>query len=92
MINGAPGSGKTRMASKLAAGLDIPHVELDAHYHGPGWVRADPEVFRTEVQVLAEESSWVMDGNYGVVREIIRPRAQMDRFIAYLASRSGSIS
>ena len=30
-------SGKTSLARRLAAELNVPHVELDALHHGPNW-------------------------------------------------------
>jgi adenylate kinase family enzyme len=36
-ILGTSGSGKTTLARRLAAALDLPHLELDAVFHQPGW-------------------------------------------------------
>ena len=36
-IVGNAGSGKSTLAQALAACLDVPHIELDALFHQPGW-------------------------------------------------------
>lgn len=35
LVAGTSGAGKTTLARRTAAVLDIPHIELDALYHGP---------------------------------------------------------
>ena len=72
---GNAGSGKTTLARSLADRLGIAHVELDAVHHLAGWTPIDPQEFRRTVTALADEDSWVIDGNYGVVRDIVLARA-----------------
>lgn len=64
-IVGSSGSGKTWLASRLAAELDVTHVELDAIHHRPGWAAATAEVMRHELESRCPaDGSWVADGNY----------------------------
>lgn len=68
-IVGNSGSGKTHLARRVAARLALPHVELDAINHRPGWTEAPVVEFRSEVrQILdrhvAAHAGWVVDGNY----------------------------
>jgi adenylate kinase family enzyme len=68
-IVGNSGSGKTHLARRVAERLDLPHVELDALNHRPGWTEAPVAEFRAEVRsllVLHAEAhgGWVVDGNY----------------------------
>ena len=63
-IIGASGSGKTTLGARLAAALGVPHVELDALHHGPGWSEPTAEQFRAVVRPLVEGDSWVIDGGY----------------------------
>ncbi|MEA3340832.1 MAG: adenylate kinase, partial [Chloroflexota bacterium] len=74
-VVGTSGSGKTTVAQRLAARLEVPHVELDALYWEPGWMGVPPEVFRRRVSEALSGETWIVDGNYSRVREIIWDRA-----------------
>ncbi len=74
-VVGNSGSGKTTLARQLAAVLAIPHLELDSVFHQPGWEPLDPETFRRRVTAFTEGRSWIVDGNYSDVRDIIWSRA-----------------
>lgn len=37
VVAGVSGSGKTRLAGRVGAALDLPHTEIDALFHGPDW-------------------------------------------------------
>ncbi|NPC99119.1 shikimate kinase [Nocardioides sp. zg-DK7169] len=54
LLAGRSGSGKTTLGRRLAEVLAIPHVELDALHHGPGWTPR-PE-FLDDVDRLAKEA------------------------------------
>ena len=64
LVLGAPGSGKSTFAHRLAATADIPLVSLDALYWQPGWTPSDPATFKSRVKDAAMNESWIMDGNY----------------------------
>ncbi len=72
---GCSGSGKTTLARSLARAMGAPTIELDAIFHQPGWVPLDDESFRAEVARATAAPSWVADGNYSTVREVIWCRA-----------------
>jgi adenylate kinase family enzyme len=65
---GNSGSGKSTLGEKLAARLDLTHIELDSLYHLPGWVESEAEPFRAKLiarQEFAERTGgWIADGNY----------------------------
>lgn len=64
-VVGSSGSGKTWLAKRLAAALDLAHVELDAIHHGPGWTAASAEDMRAELDLRCPaDGAWVADGNY----------------------------
>jgi len=68
-VVGNSGSGKTHLARRLAERLDLPHLELDALNHRPGWQEAPVDEFRVEVRRAldaheANHGGWVVDGNY----------------------------
>jgi adenylate kinase family enzyme len=74
-VVGNSGTGKTSMARHLAQRLQVPHTELDAIFHQPGWTELDVTEFRRRVGVLVAEPRWVIDGNYRQVRDLIWARA-----------------
>ncbi|HSL33311.1 MAG TPA: hypothetical protein VK871_06650 [Candidatus Limnocylindrales bacterium] len=75
-IVGTSGSGKTTVARRLAAALDLPHVELDALFWRPDWRQAHLEEFRASVDAATGGDAWICDGNYSRARDIILPRAE----------------
>lgn len=72
---GDSGSGKTSVANELAHRLHLPHTQLDALFHGPGWRPVGVEVFRARAGRIAETDRWVVDGNYRQVRDVVWNRA-----------------
>jgi adenylate kinase family enzyme len=78
VVVGTSGAGKTTLALRIAALLELPHIELDAINWQPGWrdlTRHDPEEFVCRVNAAIEAEAWVVDGNYGSVRDRVWPRA-----------------
>jgi adenylate kinase family enzyme len=74
-VVGCSGSGKTTLAAALARALGVTHIELDSIYHQSGWTPLSDEEFRERVTAVTEPDTWVVDGNYSVVRDIIWERA-----------------
>ena len=58
--------GKTTLSRELSRRLGVPHVELDALHHDPGWQEAPAEVLqaRVDAALAAAPEGWVVDGNY----------------------------
>ncbi|MCH7959017.1 MAG: adenylate kinase [Candidatus Hydrogenedentes bacterium] len=69
LIVGATGSGKTTVARQLSARYDLPHVELDVLYWGPGWTEL--EGFDENAGKLVAGDRWIVEGGY----ESIMPTA-----------------
>ena len=82
-VHGASGSGKTRLATILATGLGLPHTELDAVFHQPGWTPLDTATFRRRVGDLVAGDRWVVDGNYRAVRDLVWSRAELIVVLAF---------
>jgi adenylate kinase family enzyme len=59
----------------LAQILAVPHIELDAIFHQPGWTPLDDDTFRARVGLATEAPGWVADGSYSVVQDIVWQRA-----------------
>jgi len=78
VVTGTSGAGKTTLARRIAALLDVRHIELDAINWQPGWrglTLCDPDEFVRRVAATTAADTWVVDGNYALVREMIWTRA-----------------
>ncbi|HET9061351.1 MAG TPA: hypothetical protein VFN61_15635 [Acidimicrobiales bacterium] len=75
LVCGTAGSGKTTIAEHISAILNIPHVEIDALFHGPNWQPLDS--FLDDVAAFAEQPSWVTEWQYGDARPLLLKRADM---------------
>jgi adenylate kinase family enzyme len=77
VVVGTSGAGKTTLARRIAARLELPHIELDAINWQSGWrdlTRHDPAEFVRRVNEAIEAEAWVVDGNYGPVRDRVWQR------------------
>ncbi len=75
VVIGTTGAGKSTLAATLAARLALPQIELDALYWGPQWTPVGRDTFRARVAAATSGERWVVAGNYGVVRDLLWPRA-----------------
>lgn len=82
-VIGASGSGKTTLAFRLAQRLGMLHVELDALHWDANWTPAPRELFRERVTHALSGDTWVIDGNYGAVRDIVWARADTIVWLDY---------
>jgi adenylate kinase family enzyme len=65
-VIGGSSVGKTTLSKELARRLGVPHIEIDALHHDPGWTEASAEVLqaRVDAAMAAAPDGWVADGNY----------------------------
>ena len=82
-VVGTIGSGKSTFARKASKILNAPYVELDALHWEPNWVETPNEVFRDRVRQSLQGKSWVVDGNYHQVRDIVWGRANIVAWLDY---------
>ena len=74
LVGGITGSGKTTLAKKISRQLNLPFIEIDSLFHGPGWTKR-PE-FVEDIKRVTDEPSWVIDSyGYSIVREILLSKA-----------------
>lgn len=64
LVLGSGGSGKTTLAREISVRLQLGLIHLDAYYWKSGWVESTREEWHHTVEVLIQQESWVMDGNY----------------------------
>ena len=75
VVVGTSSSGKTTCARRLADAIEVPCIQLDELYWGPGWREAAPDLFRARVDEATSGDAWVVDGNYSTVRDLTWSRA-----------------
>lgn len=75
VIVGATGAGKSTLAEQLSELLKCPFIELDALFWKPGWNESSEVEFHRKVDSALRGESWVVSGNYRVVRDIVWSRA-----------------
>lgn len=75
LVAGTSGSGKTTLAARVAALLEIPHVEIDGLFHGPGWTRRAS--FEADVERFSAGPAWVTEWQYSPVRPLLADRADL---------------
>ncbi|HXS65438.1 MAG TPA: hypothetical protein VN767_21485 [Streptosporangiaceae bacterium] len=74
-VVGNSGSGKSTLAAALADKLGATYLELDSVFHQPGWKPLEREAFRERIEAFTQAPTWVVDGNYSAVRDIVWNRA-----------------
>ena len=75
-VVGTSGSGKTTFSRRLAARLEVPHVELDALFWLPDWQEPDLTAFREKAEAaIGDDGEWVVDGNYSRISDLVLGRA-----------------
>lgn len=82
-VVGTLGSGKTTFARKASSIIKAPHIELDGLHWESNWVEASNDLFRERVRDSLEGDSWVVDGNYHQVRDIVWSRADTVVWLDY---------
>jgi hypothetical protein len=82
-VVGTSCSGKTTLARAVAERLELPYVEFDALFWGPGWTPVPREVFRQRLTVALAGDAWVADGGYDALRDVTWPRADTIVWLDY---------
>ena len=83
VVVGVTGSGKTTLSRELAERFGVRHVELDSLHWEADWVEAPTDVFRERTAAATSRDGWVVDGNYGKIRDITWSRATMIVWLDY---------
>jgi len=83
IIGGSIGAGKTSLAKLFSKKFDISHIELDALYWLPGWRLRPVEEFKKIVAEAIDKPSWVICGNFSVIRPITWKKADTVVWLDY---------
>jgi len=83
VVVGSSCAGKSTLASRIAEARGVPCVCLDELHWLPGWTERSLDEFRPLVAEAVSGDAWVVDGNYGKVRDAIWPRATMIVWLNY---------
>lgn len=75
LVAGVSGAGKTTLARRVSARLGVPHIEIDALFHGAGW-RPRPE-FLADVERFTAADAWVTEWQYPAARPVLLDRADL---------------
>lgn len=75
LVAGTSGAGKTSVAARLERALEVPHVEIDALFHGPGWTPR--QSFIGEVEAFSAQPTWVTEWQYSSARALLAERADL---------------
>jgi adenylate kinase family enzyme len=71
VVIGTTGSGKSRLAERLAVRTGLRVIELDALFWGRDWQGAPIELFRHRVERETRDDGWIVVGNYAQVRDLV---------------------
>lgn len=83
-IIGSPGAGKTTFSKRLATKLGLPLYHLDFYYwDNKNNYAEDKLAWRKKVTELANQPSWIIDGNYKSTYDVRFPKADTIIYLDY---------
>lgn len=86
-VAGTSASGKSTLGRRLSELSGIPYIELDALHWLPNWTPSPAEEFREKVRAALDRDAWIVDGNYGSVRNITWANAEHLIWLDYALPR-----
>ena len=87
IVAGTSCAGKTTFACRLAAATGAHHIELDALHWAENWQPKPLDEFRKLTLAAIKQDRWVVDGNYGIVRDVVWPSAELVCWLNYSFAR-----
>jgi adenylate kinase family enzyme len=75
LISGVAGAGKSTLARKLGARLNIQVIEMDALCWLSGWQKQEQQVFRQQLTESMQAKRWIVDGNDS--GHLVKPKADL---------------
>jgi putative MATE family efflux protein len=87
-ILGGGGAGKSTLARRLGASLQLPVTHLDRLVYGPGWTRRAPgDVAAALTAELEDTVGWIVEGTYYETSAVTLPRADVVLWLDQPTSR-----
>lgn len=83
IVVGTSGAGKSSFAAELASRLGVPRIEMDVLFWDRNWQPKPKEQFVALVRDATDGDAWVVDGNYGSVRDHVWPKANLIIWLNY---------
>jgi adenylate kinase family enzyme len=83
LVIGPTGSGKTTLAESISRVSNLRHIELDLLRYRRNWQEIPADEFVEQVAAIAQTDSWIIDGNYSAVRELIWKRSDLVVWLDY---------
>ncbi|QAY74120.1 AAA family ATPase [Agromyces protaetiae] len=84
LVAGTSGSGKSTLARRIAEASGARYQEIDALFHGPDWTPRP--TFEADVDAFTSGDMWVIEWQYGLVRDLLAARADTLVFLDYRRS------
>lgn len=83
VVVGTSASGKSTFSKRLAAILALPRFELDDLFWDAGWKPKPNDEFVRLIDQATNQPQWVVDGNYGAIRQRLWPKANLIIWLNY---------
>jgi len=83
MIVGMSGAGKSTLAKTVGKKLNLPVIHLDVVSFTSPSEKYAPEILKKKFDAIANQSEWVIDGNYFALTQAIRERAEFLVFMNF---------
>jgi adenylate kinase family enzyme len=83
VVIGSSCAGKSTLAFRLSELLALKYIQLDALYWKADWQAREKDEFNELVINEINSEKWAVDGNYGIIRHLIWPKAEIVIWLNY---------